>query len=343
MPRFLALQIKRIGDLILTAPALSRLRQAHPGARITLVTMGPAGELAPAIPSVDEHFNYRRGRPNLTLWTDLATAGYDAVLDFNGLDRSRLMTWVTGAEIRATYEKRARGFWGERVYTHTSRARLRDLHTVDHLLALLDVLDLPPAPPGTLPPGALAVPVHTQERIDRLLAERGIEGPFAVVHPGTARPEKYWLPERWAAVIDALGAGPAGLPSVLTGGADPAERRHLETVLASCRGARPLVLAGSLSLLETAAVIRRSALMLGVDTAAMHLAAAFQRPQVALFGPTNPYQWRPWNPLARVVFSGQPGPMSASDWRPRMPENPMSGIPVADVLEAVGALAAAPR
>lgn len=335
-PRLLALQIKRIGDLILTAPALARLRQARPEAAITLVTMGPAGQLAPALPSVDEHFNYRRGRPNLALWSDLATGGYEAVLDFNGLDRSVLMTWLTQAEIRATYEKRRQGYWRERIYTHASRARLRDLHTVEHMLALLDTLDLPAPPRHEPAPPSLVIPAAVGERMERRLAELGLDRPFAVVHPGTARPEKYWLAGRWAAVIDALASADGGLPCVITGGSDAAESRHLAEILAACRGPRPVVLAGSLSLLETAAVIARCSLALGVDTAAMHLAAAFQRPQVALFGPTNPYQWRPWSPVARVVLAGQTRPMTEADWLPQMPEVAMEAITVEQVIEAVG-------
>lgn len=335
MQRILAIQIKRIGDLILTAPALARLRQARPDARITLVTMGAAGELVPAIPAVDEHFSYRYRRPNLALWADLALSNYDVALDFNGLDRSRLMTGMSRAAIRATYEKRARGIWGDILYTHVSQAPLRRFHTVDHMLALLDVLDLPPSSGAA--PASMTVPETVRLHTDRLLAGRGVDGPFAVVHPGTARPEKYWLPERWAGVIDAVAAGPDGLPCVITGGSDAAERQHIGAILAATRQ-RPIVLAGELSLLETAAVIQRATMALGVDTAAMHLAAAFQRPQVTLFGPTNPYHWRPWNPEGRVVVPGDSGPLDESRLDPEAPGAAMSDILTSQVLSAIATL-----
>lgn len=334
MERILAIQIKRIGDLILTAPALTRLKRARPESRITLVTMGAAGQLVPAIPAVDEHFSYRYHRPNLAMWANVSTAGYDAVLDFNGLDRSVLMTCLSGAAIRATYAKRVRGWWREQVYTHASLAKLRRFHTVDHMAALLDVLDLPPARGEE--PLSLAVPDVVQERIDARLGSLGLDGSFAVVHPGTARSEKYWLPERWAEVIDALASRPRPLPTVITGGNDPEEGRHLEAILASCCH-RPAVLAGELSLLETAAVIRRASMALGVDTAAMHLAAAFRRPQVVLFGPTNPFHWRPRHADARIVFSGS-GLLAEGGFDPRQPEAPMTGIETTEVLAAVETL-----
>jgi predicted lipopolysaccharide heptosyltransferase III len=332
MERILAIQIKRIGDLILTAPALARLKRARPQARLVLVTMGLAGDLAEAIPAVDEHHRYHYRRPNLGLWADLLTNRYAAALDFSGTDRSALMTLASRAERRATYEKRARGLWRERIYTHVSLARLRDFHTIEHMAALLDTLDLPSMADISDTPPSLAIPAATAEKMALLLGARGVEGPYAVVHPGTARPEKYWLPERWARVIDAVSSR---MTCVITGGNDATERRHVEAILAACRGRKPLVLAGELTLLETAAVIARCEQMLGVDTAAMHLAAAFRRPQVALFGPTNPYHWRPLNPLARVVFAGQTRPMTVADWQPQMDERPMSEISVEQVLEAM--------
>ena len=60
-----------------------------------------------------------------------------------------------------------------------------------------------------------------------------------------------------------------------------------------------------------------------VDTAAMHVAAAFQVPQVALFGPTNPFHWAPRHPRAIVLQSGVPegSPLTA-----KQTGAPMSGL-----------------
>ena len=335
MERFLAIQIKRIGDLILTAPALGRLRRARPEAEIVLVTMGAAGQLVPAIPAVDRHFSYRYGRPNALLWSSLVGDRYSAVLDFNGADRSVFMTWLTRAPIRATYEKRARGRIREAVYTHTSGAKLRPLHTVDHMNALLDTLDLPvEVADGGEEPAPMVMPDAIQAGVDARLAERGLDRPFAVIHPGTARPEKYWQADRWAEVVKSLGE--RDLVPVITGGTEAEERRHLDQLLDALPADRqPVVLAGELSLLETAAVIRRASLALGVDTAAMHLADAFRVPQVVLFGPTNPYHWRPRHAGARILLAGHEGVMGASDYEKKIEKREMVDIPANQVIEAM--------
>lgn len=338
MERILAIQIKRIGDLILTAPALGRLRRSKPDAEIVLVTMGVAGQLVPAIPAVDRHFSYRYGRPNALLWSSLVTERFSAVLDFNGADRSVFMTWLTRAPIRATYEKRARGGLRESVYTHTSGAKLRSLHTVDHMSALLDTLDLPAdSTGGGQEPASMVMPEPVQARIDARLVQLGLDRPFVVVHPGTAREEKYWRADRWAEVVSSL--DDRGFDTVITGGADPEERRHLDQLLAALPGEhRPVVLAGKISLLETAAIIRRAALALGVDTAAMHLADAFRVPQVVLFGPTNPYHWRARHAGARILLAGHRGIMGSTDYERKIEKRSMADIPVSQVIEAVDSI-----
>jgi len=334
MNRILAIQIKRIGDLILTAPALASLKRAFPESELTLVTLGAAGQLVPAIPAVDEHFNYRYGRPNLSVWAALMTGRFDGALDFNGNDRSLLMTFLSGAEVRAGYTKRARGVLRKPAYTATSDASLKEWHTIDHMGALLDAFGLPAS--AEPEPLMLSIPEETGDAAGAMLAAQGVDGPFAVMHPGTARVEKYWEADRWAAVADFLETE-AGLPVVITGGRDPEEARHIRAIVSKSE-AVPVVVAGQLSLLETAAVIARSELALGVDTAAMHLAAAFEKPQVVLFGPTNPYHWGPRHDRARVLLSGHPEPVAREQLPQKLPELSMKAIEAEQVLGAIDSL-----
>jgi len=336
MQRILAIQIKRIGDLVLTAPALRRLRRERPDAHITLVTLDAAGQLVACIPGIDEHLNYRSGRPNLALWSQLALGRYDVVLDFNGTDRAAFMTFLSHAGIRAGYEKRARKFPRSLVFNRVSDASLTELHTVDHMVALLETLGIESPGPEPL---ELVVPGVERNKIKALLAERGIaEGErFALIHPGTAREEKYWLAERWAAVADTL-AEERGFKVVVTGGGDAGEKAHI-AALKNAASTPIIDLSGQLSLLGSAAVISQASLALGVDTAAMHLAGAFEIPQVLLYGPTNPYHWRPRHTAASVVLAGRDAPLTkAEDFEMRISKNAMTLIEVDQVLAALKGL-----
>ena len=69
----------------------------------------------------------------------------------------------------------------------------------------------------------------------------------------------------------------------------------------------PIVnLAGRTSLTETLSVLRHAAVTVAVDSGPMHLAAAAGSPVVALFGPGDPRECRPWSDTAQIVAVGAP-------------------------------------
>ena len=85
-----------------------------------------------------------------------------------------------------------------------------------------------------------------------------------------------------------------GVRVVLTADNNDAELKKLDDVLALCSSS-PVNLGGKLTLKQTAALSKRSAMFIGVDTAIMHLAAANDVPVVALFGPSGAFEWGPWD------------------------------------------------
>lgn len=337
MQRILAIQIKRIGDLILTVPALRLLRRKCPDAHITLVTAGASGQLAVCIPGIDEHLNYRSWRLNAPLWSTLFADSYDFSLDFNGTDRSVGMSFVANAQHRAAYSKRALKFPRSAIFTRTSRAPLKKMHTIDHMVALLETMGI--HPDAAREPLHLDIPQPVQQQTEAILQKRkiGAGQPFALVHPGTARPEKYWGSAAWAAVVDHL-VLEKNLRVVITGGGDTREAGHIENIKTALRPevrSQVVDLSAKLSLPQTAAVISQAQIVLGVDTAAMHLAAAFEKPQIVLFGPTNPYHWRPLHGRAQVILAGHGKPLQEDEFKTKIPEASMSLIPATQVIAAL--------
>jgi ADP-heptose:LPS heptosyltransferase len=123
---------------------------------------------------------------------------------------------------------------------------------------------------------------------------------------------------------------------VLTGGSDPFEQAHLRAI-EQLAPAGLLNVAGTGSLLVLAALARDARLVVSCDTAIVHLAAAFATPQVALFGPTNPFHWRPRHARAVVLSAAQPGgPLTT--FEPRAKGAPMDLISTEVVVRATDAL-----
>lgn len=307
--KVLALQLKRIGDLVLTTPALTALKSL-PGAEVTLAVHTSTAGLLPAIPHTDSAIVFGSSR-GWAPWQQVLTGGFDVVVDFTGTDRSALATFLARAKRRITFDwvrkKRLRAL----TYNEFVASSVRERHTVEHYLDLLRPLGIKVegAPPALRLPETAAP----------------ASAPYAVLHPGTARPEKFWLADRWAEVARHL-TERHGLKIVVTAGPDPAEQAHAAAI-----GSQTIV---PPDLCAFAAVLRDAALVVSCDTAAVHLAAAFQRPQIALFGPTNPFHWRPRHERAVVISAAQPdAPMTAFD--PRMKGAPMDRISTAAVCRAI--------
>jgi ADP-heptose:LPS heptosyltransferase len=249
--RILALQLKRIGDLVLTVPALAALRRAWPEAHIALGAFGGAAELLGAFPSISAGIAFGRGR-GWAPWQQVLTGNFDRVYDFTGTDRSALATLLAAAQERAAFSWVKKAGVRQLVYNRFVDSAVRERHTVDHYLDLV---------------GASAHQGDARLRIPENVAIPELPRPFAIIHPGTARAEKYWLPERWAAVVRHLQSA-HHLHCVLTGGSDPFEQAHLAEIQRLAPGVTNL--AGSMSLLTLAALTRDARLVVSCDTGIVH-------------------------------------------------------------------------
>lgn len=318
-PRFLLLQLKRIGDLVLTAPAVASLRTLHPEAEIVLVVPKSCGELARCIVGVDRVLEWAPGRPNTRLWGSLLAGSWDVCIDFTGNDRSSLMAKASRAKLRVGYQKFCAEKWRAKVFDRLCTASVRDLHTVDFHQALVSEALGEPAKVPAGPYLAVSAGCHS--------------GNYAVVHPGTARIEKFWTTDGWLAVIDHLSS--QGLNVFVTGTNEGLERPQLDELRARA-GANFSDLSGQLSLPQMASLLAGAKIAVGVDSMAMHLAAMFQRPEVVLFGPTNPFHWGPLHPLGRVVTAD--GVINRESMLPKSRRLEMKEISTTAVLGAMDSL-----
>lgn len=190
--------------------------------------------------------------------------------------------------------------------------------------------------------------VHQRERWTRLLNWYGIEAdplevrlrhpdassavPAAtVIHAGAGYGSRLWPSQRFSEVARSLAN--AGHRVVFTGSAQERERAFRISREAGLPDAS--VLAGSLSLSGFASVIADARLVVSADTGAAHLASAYHRPSVVLFGPATPDEWGP-PPGPHIVLERpelRRGDPFAGD-----PDPALLGVSVGDVLDAVARL-----
>ncbi|MEY2479851.1 MAG: heptosyltransferase [Verrucomicrobiota bacterium] len=324
----LLIQLKRIGDLILTTPAIAALRQKFPDAKLSLVVSPGCAELLPAIPYIDNHFFAGD-------WLKIARGSFDCAIDFTRTDRSALLTFISRAERRITSgRKKYRAKLRALAYNELIARPLKFEHAIDSNLALLEPLGIN----GAAPPVQLDLPTEAHETVGNILSREKIDNDFVVFHPGSARAEKFWEPECWASAIEHC-ANDLQLACVVTSGNSPMEKAHLAKIKSATR-TRYVDLSGQTSLLALAALIEKARLLVTIDSAPVHLAAAMRTPQVALFGPTNPFHWAPRDSPALICYAGKV--LRPNELAPERPRFPMKLISTQAVIDAMKSLLSRP-
>ena len=304
--RILLIRPSALGDVCRSVPVLASLAHAWPQAQIDwlvqdsfvdAVRAHPAMHRAVPFPRRDLGRALRRGRVGeLRRWiAQLRDPGYDLVIDAQGLFRSAFFARATGAPRRVGHADARELGW--LFYSHREHGS-ESQHTVDRMLALVRTIGVEPVADMTLhaPP----------EDRDAVGADPRFTGRFAVVAPTTRWPGKQWPVERFDAVIERLLADGLADRIALVGG--PAERPQCTPLLdRAARDPRVLDLVGKTSIGRLMAIIERSGLVLANDSAALHMGVGFDRPLVALYGPTRVDLVGPYRRDADVLQHLRPG------------------------------------
>ena len=181
--------------------------------------------------------------------SSVAGKRFDYCIDFTRNDRSAFLTLLSGARRRvASYRVREQSKTRARLYTDLVGVRVRDMHTIDYNLALLEPLGVRAA--SSAP--QLELPRTAREKADRLRRDWKITRPYVILHPGSARPEKLWDAARWAEVIDHFGQDNE-FDLVLTSGPAVDEQTHIAAITHRTRE-KFIDLSGKTDLLTLAAL-----------------------------------------------------------------------------------------
>jgi ADP-heptose:LPS heptosyltransferase len=287
----LVLRLDRIGDVIMSLPALYELRRALPSARIR-VAVGRWSEAILRHAPVDEVLVWSApwvGRPDEGAESLRALAGraralresrLDLALDLQGDVRASLLMWLTGARIRAGYANTG-GAW-----------LLTDVIPLDETVSWIEQNRR--AVETVFGPEVERVTVDPLTSDERDFARRffeslpdGTRRPLVGLHPSGGRLVKQWSLERWAAVGARLQTA-FGATILVTGSeAD----RALAEGLAQALPAPPIDVTGRLGVRDTMAVIEGLDLFLSPDTGPMHMACAVDTRSVSVFGPSDPLRY----------------------------------------------------
>lgn len=276
---------------------LASLRAAYPGATIDWLVNRPFAPAVAAHPMLSgvvpfdrSSLSVRTPRAALQFLRSLRRARYDMVFDVQGLARSGLFAWATGAPRRVGLANaRELGYLGL-----TEKHRVDpQMHSVERMLEVVRLAGIAPVRDMRL-----YTPADESRAWER---EASISGArYAVIAPTSRWHGKRWPEERFAALIPRLFE--AGVQRVVLVGS-ASERAQCSALLAAAEQdpARIIDRIGGTTVGGLMAIIERSSLVVANDSAALHMAVGFDRPCVALFGPTRVDLVGPYRREADVI------------------------------------------
>jgi heptosyltransferase-2 len=298
-----------LGDAVMSVPALQRLREAKPGARITLLAPEKLAGLWEGQPFLDELLLFS---PADNLWQTarrLRSKEFSAAAAFPNSLRSALELWLAGIPQRAGYARPWRTLFLTHPVPPRSGAlamRRRSAGEIRRLIARVE--SPPPVPPSAhhihdylrlaaelgascepLPPRITLSQEEAQTTAVRLgLPATREDRPLLGLNPGAEYgPAKRWPVESFVAAGIAIHQATRCRWIIFGGPSDLPIAQAVSTGLG--RQLPPVInLAGQTTLRELAGALQSCRLLLTNDSGPMHLAAAVGTPVVVPFGSTSP-------------------------------------------------------
>jgi len=286
-------------------PLAAALHNRWPDAKIHWLVNAPYADVLSAHPAIDTVIPFdRKGMgatrktltplPVIRFLRSLRKANYDITIDAQGLLRSGLFTWATRAKRRIGYaDARELGWLGL-----NSRVRIpQDTHTVDRMMALLEPLQI-----NDDKPDLRLYCAH--DAVATVKADAEFGHPYVVLAPTSLWEAKRWPIERFAELAKRIAE--SGLHIVVIGA--PGEEDQCSPLLKLAEAGLPVIdRVGKTSIGTMMAIIERSQAVVANDSAALHMAVGFDRPIVALFGPTRTQLVGPYKKDEAVIQHIEPG------------------------------------
>ena len=278
--RILVIQTAFLGDVLLTTPFLKTLRDWFPSAYLAALVIPGTREILENS-GLDLLLVYDKRGKNQSLWAivrQLRGEGFDTCFLPHRSFRSAFIALAAGIPKRIGYLRTM----GSVFYTHRV-PWTKSRHEVDRMLDLLSPVGIDPA---TVSP-KLSVSTRRKDmnEIERMLMVNGIHAQdrIVVIAPGSVWATKRWIPEGFAEVINRLVKN-LKVKVVLVGSRD--DLSVVDDVIRHCHE-KVVNLCGTTSLLQLAALLERSHLLITNDNGAMHMGTAQGIPIVAVFGATT--------------------------------------------------------
>ncbi len=298
--KILFIQLKQIGDCLMTTPAIEALKTARPEAEIHYLTETPSDQLFTYNKSLAKIWLFPkqdRFIQGLQLLHKLRKEKFDLVIDFFGLPKTALLSYLTGAPLRIGFAYRGRSLF----YSHPVSPRDQHPYAPFKKLELLEPLGIhAQQAPLKFPTG----PKEEQKAREILeTLQTDWTRPLISLSPVSRQKYKVWPAADFAWLADRLIQEYKAQILFLWG---PGEKHFIQALRREMKekdlGDYPIP-----SLGETKALLEKMDLHLGNDNGPMHFAIAAGTPSLAIFGRPRAENWTPPNQNRHLAIEHDPG------------------------------------
>jgi lipopolysaccharide heptosyltransferase I len=293
-----SLPVKRIfvvkpssfGDIVQSLPVAGMLKEQYKGASVWWLANSNYLDLFRLIPAVDKTIAFERQKwgkirsifqtiPEIfSFLMNIRRKRFDIVLDLQGLFRSGIIAWLTGAPIRIGFGDTrdfAYIFYNNKVYPTKDM-----LHAQERYFYLTGQITS-----AAKPRGILNIPVSEKRWAESVWGNKL----KIAVNPGGRWDTKRWPVEKYSYVLNEILKKHNARIVILGDKNDKSVTKEILT-----RSPSDITdLVGKTNFIELTAILNKADLLITNDSGTMHLADYLNVPMIALFGPTDPRKTGP--------------------------------------------------
>lgn len=271
-----------IGDVVLTTPLLAALKKRYPTSKITLMVFPNALQAVDQLPFIDEVFCYDKKKDSV--WEVLRRIWRsDLALCLDLQYRPAMLSFFAGAKVRAGLAHKRKFWLNHSIPWEEYMDHIYEPYALGDILFKTTGIELPRSELATI--YFSVPPKQVEQDVTKLLLDRGLApgSPYLACSPVTAFHLKNWQTKNWQALFTRI-YKEFSIPVVFFGSSTPGE--SLE-----CAGA--INLCEKTTLIQAAALIKNSTMLVNSCSLPVHIAAAFKKPTVILYGYGDPNRWAP--------------------------------------------------
>lgn len=292
--KILLVRLDRIGDVLLSTPAIKAVRDAYPESHITVMVRPYARDIVDGNPYLNEVILYDKTRSqkgiraNIDFIIELRRKSFDLAIALHPTCRTHLLLFLAGIPERAGYDRK----WGYLLTERISHYKQMGLkHETDYVLDMLKEIGIASSDK------ALYMPVNpdSENRAQRIFKEAGIgdEDSIIVINPSASCPSKRWQAHNFAETADRLVDKYHAKIVIIS----DSQSAGLAGIVTSSMKNGCLNLSGKTTVADLASVLRRADLFISNDSGPVHIACAVGTPVIAIFGRRDaglsPLRWGP--------------------------------------------------